>query len=362
MTRLLILGNPQFGYLNATYYYSRYLRHRFEITYIGWDHGWPKRSVDGVRVVYVSRAGPKPVRYTRFLLTILKHARQDFDLRYATFFPLCSLVRLLTGSSSSWVVDIRSASINPSAFNRFLRDSLIRCEAALFRNVVLLSAGVARRLRIERAHIVPLGADEISASEKTFADLRLLFVGTLYNRRLEDTIRGIKRYLESGADPKSVHYTIVGEGIVGEDQMLAELVAELGLGDNVTLTGRIPHDMLGPIFDDHNVGVSYIPITDYFDHQPVTKTFEYLRSGMPVVATRTSANVDVLRSNPDDGVLIDDNPESFCEGLRSMAERLPAMKSGEIRKRSLQYGWRSIIEDNLEPYLLGLVSENSDDS
>ena len=357
MTRLLILGNPQFGYLNATYYYSRYLRRRFEITYIGWDHNWPKRSVDGVRVVYVSRAGPKPVRYTRFLLTILKHARQDYDLRYATFFPLCSLVRLLTGSSRSWIVDVRSASINPSAFNRFLRDSLIRLEAALFRNVILLSEGVAERLRLERAHIVPLGADEISASDKTFADLRLLFVGTLYNRRLEDTIRGVKLYLESGADPSSIHYTIVGEGIVGEDEMLAELVNELGLDNNVTLTGRIPHDMLGPIFDEHNIGVSYIPITDYFDHQPVTKTFEYLRSGMPVLATRTSANVEVLSANPDDGVLIDDNPQSFCDGLVSMAEILPGMRSDEIRARSHQYGWQSIIEDNLEPYLLSLVAE-----
>jgi nucleoside-diphosphate-sugar epimerase len=76
--------------------------------------------------------------------------------------------------------------------------------------------------------------------------------------------------------------------------------------------GRVEHIY----FDIHNIGVSYIPMLKCFDNQPPTKTFEYLLSGMPVIATATNANKDII--NDVNGVLINDNSEEVYNGLTAI--------------------------------------------
>lgn len=38
----------------------------------------------------------------------------------------------------------------------------------------------------------------------------------------------------------------------------------------------------------------YVPITDYYEYQPPTKTFEYVLSGLLCLATATSSNKEVI--------------------------------------------------------------------
>lgn len=102
-----------------------------------------------------------------------------------------------------------------------------------------------------------------------------------------------------------------------------------------------------------NVGVSYIPQTAYYDHQPPTKTFEYLLAGMPVLATSTTENKKVI--NETNGILIQDNPDSFSKGLAILSDRLPSFDSLKIRKNSLAYSWQFIINEIMVPYLKKLI-------
>ena len=73
--------------------------------------------------------------------------------------------------------------------------------------------------------------------------------------------------------------------------------------ENVCTThGRIDYYKLKPFFDKCNVGVSYIPIRDYYQYQPPTKTFEYGLSGLVTIATETKSNQEVI--NNCNGILI----------------------------------------------------------
>jgi len=112
------------------------------------------------------------------------------------------------------------------------------------------------------------------------------------------------------------------------------------------------------ILSKHNVGVSYVPITPYFDVQPPTKTFEYLLAGMPVIATRTKENEKVI--NEYNGVLIDDTPEDFRNGLALLYERISANKftSSRIIESSESYTWERIVRNNFKLYIESLLSNH----
>jgi glycosyltransferase involved in cell wall biosynthesis len=96
-----------------------------------------------------------------------------------------------------------------------------------------------------------------------------------------------------------------------------------------------------------------VPITPYYDFQPVTKLYEYMLSGMPVIATNTHENRLVV--NDDNGVLINDTPEDFCNGLAKICENRNSYNSLDIRKTVESYTWENIVNTILKPYLLKLL-------
>ena len=93
-------------------------------------------------------------------------------------------------------------------------------------------------------------------------------------------------------------------------------------------------------YEESNIGVSYVPITSYYNYQPVTKTFEYLMSGLPVIATATYENKLII--NQSNGILIEDNPKSFCEGLIQMHQLLHNYDDISIKQEMKEYQWKNI--------------------
>jgi glycosyltransferase involved in cell wall biosynthesis len=149
-----------------------------------------------------------------------------------------------------------------------------------------------------------------------------------------------------------ISYTIIGDGPKNESDELKELIEKLNLKEFVTIIGKLLHCQLKEYFDRSNIGVSYIPLRTYFDKQPPTKTFEYLLSGMPVIATKTTANSKII--NPETGVLIGDRPIDFHEGLITLYRNRNHYDSQKIRKLNLKHTWENIVRNNLKVYLDGL--------
>ncbi|MDY0354983.1 MAG: glycosyltransferase [Sedimentisphaerales bacterium] len=347
---LLILNRTQFGYHLDTYHYAKFGAKRLRITYMGFDTGRPRLALNGVLVKYVRYKGPKCLRYVRLLVACVREVRRCRGAAFINYFPGCSVLRCF-GSRARMIVDIRTGSIHPKAPVRRWWNRLIRWESCWFRHVSVVSSGLAEHLGLcaGKVHILPLGAERMSIPAKRFDCLDLLYVGTLDGRRIEDTVIGLERFLCNGGRGVPLAYTIVGEGPKGQLDALRRLVRDRGLEGIVHLLGYVHRTRLNELFRRCSVGVAYVPINDIYDCQPVTKTFEYLFAGMPVIATATAENRKVVgRSN---GVLIQDTPGDFCRGLKEVYDRRHRFDSETIRRCCAESSWDRIVDLNFVPYI-----------
>jgi glycosyltransferase involved in cell wall biosynthesis len=349
MKKLIIINQSQFGHQTDTYYYCKYLKDDYDIIYICWDHGLPKIEMNGVRVVYVSRKGDIMVRTMRFLRQAIGQINDNRSIVVIKYFKGASLALRVLRPTHCFVLDIRTGSVHQNPINRMLHDARLKFETRFFKNVTVVSQSLAEKLNIShKAHILPQGADIISSANKNFGRLHLLYVGTLFNRNIEITIDGFKKFYDEAGSQAPISYTIIGTGPNSEEQALRKLVAQYGLEEIVNIIGAIPHPQLKPYFDAANIGVSYVPLTDYYDCQPVTKTFEYLLSGMPVIATRTTENKKVIEQK--NGVLVGETAEEFYFGLKKIFENRASINSEKIRTSSMDYTWEKIVQKNLKVY------------
>lgn len=353
--RLLLVSRNQFGYHTGMHKFAVGSRSHFDVSYLCWDYAKPL-VVDGqISVIYVSRRGTKISRYLRFLKCAIAEARNgSFDIIFFTYFPGASLVKLF-GQNRNWNFDIRTGPISTSRLRREFRRALLILEARFFENISVISSSLSQSLNLtdRNPHILPLGADIISASNKDWSEFRLLYVGTLELRNIHLTVRGLSRYIKAHPLHRIRGYTIIGTGAYQEEEFLRRLVNELDLADLVEIVGQLPHNKLAPYFDSHNVGISFVPITPYFDHQPPTKIYEYMLSGLAVLATNTSEIQKMVKNTP--AILSDDSAGGFSDALEKLHKQSERLDSEFLRNSALDNTWTNIVNHNLIPYIDSLL-------
>lgn len=350
MKNLIVINSNQFGYHIDTFYHCKYLKNDFRITIICRDHGLPKIKMDGVRIVYVPFGGNVFLRTFRFLVEVRRYIERSDDIIFIKYFKGVSLILRLLLPFNCMVLDIRTGAVFNRFWKRKLYDARLFFESLFFKNVTVISKGLSKKLNLtKKAHILPLGAEVISLNNKAFEKLHLIYVGTLYNRNIDVTIDGFKKFIdESGGEIMNIQYTIIGDGPNDEVDQLRQKVLNHNLSDCMTIAGRVPHADLKSWFDRANIGVSYVPITEYYDCQPATKTFEYLLSGMPIIATMTSENKSVIHS--ENGVLINDDANDFCRAIKEIYSKRQTFNSAQIRMDSAPYTWEKVVLNNLKVY------------
>ena len=351
--RILIINRVQFGYHMDTYYYCKYLMKHCDVTYLSFDVGKPKIHLDKINIHYVKYHGGKLQRFMRFIMACRKAMKQGYDVVFMVYFPGCSLLEVINPMTRC-VMDIRTGSIQKNRIRRFCANVLLKYEARCFQHVTIISDSLARLIGLnpKRYHVLPLGADPIDGPPKAFDSLNLLYIGTLNKRRMIDTVKGFEKYYREQGEWTSISYRLIGDSSNNELEELRKYVEEHQLAHLITLPGYIPRDQLNHVVNECNVGVSYVPKTKYFDVQPVTKTFEYLMGGMPVIATSTYEHTQVI--NDTNGVLIEDSAEAFYKGLLNIFEKRKEFNSIQIKKETLKYSWQGIVEGNLMTYLSSL--------
>lgn len=342
---LIFIGAKQFGYHTDAYKLARYLKESFDIIYICLDCNMEKIVIDGVDVRYVSGDGRSIVRLWRLIYFSLNVIRDyPFAFVFLIYFPLCSFVSIL--SRRKIVVDFRSGSVAALKLVRSLRDILSTVESRFFSRVSVISLGLAKTLHIQKKKmfILPLGSDIISSKPKLFDSPRLFYIGTFGNRNLHHVFLGLSMAIKEKPDLRAViSFDVVGFGYRGEERGLRKLVGDLGLQGIVRFHGRLSHDDAKMFFDKSNIGISYVPITDYYDHQPPTKTYEYILSGIPVIATATSENARLISSV--NGVLCQDTPDSFANALLICISKFPEYESEVIRATLSGATWENIASN-----------------
>ncbi len=348
MQKLLIISRGQFGYHTDIYKWCKYLRDEYAIEVITFK-GKPQIKMDGIKVHYVSNAGSRSIRGLRYVLTSLWHILFFKGIVLVCYFKECRILKW----SFPWrrmILDIRTLNVNSNEEIRKREDCLIKKATQLYDFITIISEGTREKINIpkEKSAILPLGADTVSTTNKSFDNIRMLYVGTLFNRDIHKTIIGLHLALKKNTSLK-IHYDIIGDSSGNVLIELKELVKKLNLEEYITLHGYIQHEELKPFLDKCNIGVSFVPVTEYYEHQPVTKTFEYIFSGLFTIATKTHCNKDVITDK--NGILIDDTPESFAESIEYIVLNTPNLDSNIIRNSLLEYKWENIVNKYLKPIL-----------
>ena len=190
------------------------------------------------------------------------------------------------------------------------------------------------------AYILPVGASSIPVVRYVKNKIELLYIGTFANRNIEDTIEGLGMFVRKNSSV-NISYTIIGDGSVSELESIKKNIKKYSLEKYVSLMGYVPHSELVNYYEKSSVGVSYVPITPYFNFQPSTKTFEYLMAGMPVIATGTYEHRQII--NDVNGIIIDDTPESFANAITQLHESITGYKEQKIRSSVAEYEWTKIV-------------------
>lgn len=348
--KILIINKAQFGYHTDYYKYCEYLRDEYNVTYLCFDSGHEKLVMEDVKVKYVSNKGSRTVRGVRFILQTLVNLFSFKGIVFIHYFEKCELLKRLF-PKKKMVLDIKTLNISPNLNIRQKYDNALKKATSYFDFVTIISEGLRNKLGLnhDKSAILPLGADVISTVDKDFGnEIKLLYVGTLNGRNIDQTILGLSLFLENNPEIKKITYDIIGDGDKSELSDLKVLIEQNNLNDIVRLHGRIPHFKLKPFFDSCNVGVSYVPITNYYNHQPPTKTYEYILSGLFCIATSTHSNKELITE--DNGILIEDNPEEFANALEFIHNN-KNFDSDKIRNTLLESTWKGIIDNILIPIL-----------
>lgn len=350
--RLLIINHEQFGYHTDTFQYCQYLRGEYEIIYLGFNVKREKIVLEGITNIYVMLDGNLIKRHFTFLKTCITLIKQEkIDLILLKHFYFCSILRVMF-PTNKFILDIRSSAIRTSPALRLFMNLLILFDSLFFDRVSIISESLRKKLGIseKKCFILPVGADIISKKNKNFQDsMKLLYVGTLSWRNIEQTIEGVYLFKKNKPTDFQIHYDIIGTGSDKEIKIIEDYINKYKLEGIVSYHGPIKYPDLQPFFDVCNVGVSYIPVTGYFNFQPPTKTFEYILSGMLCVATTTIENIKIITDQ--NGVLCNNDPQSFAQALNNVFENRNLWNSEIIRKSRLEYAWNLIINKSLRPQL-----------
>jgi glycosyltransferase involved in cell wall biosynthesis len=351
--KTIILATPnQYGYFTIYYNYAKYLGREYKVICICFDQGENKfEQKDNVNVIYLPLGGGKTsniIKYYREIYRVYKAEEESIIILKYYFFS--SLLNLFI-PRKDLILDIRTGYISEFKLKTFFFNSLIRIEALMFKRVIILSESLRERLslRLKKTYVIPLASESAGYTEKKFDEINLLYVGTLISRNIYQTIEGLSLFVNRKSHDLPIRYYIVGGGKPYDVTKLKQTIHHFDLDGIVHYVGPVYGESLIEYFRKCNIGVSYIPVIKDYDCQPATKTVEYMMSGMPVIATRTLENRKVI--NDWNGVLIDDNPNSFKDGLLRIISAKDSFDSHRINDLVKEYSFGYVIENKLKPLL-----------
>lgn len=342
--KLLIIDKHQFGYLTDAYKWCQYLSNDYDIEFITANVGNKIIDMPGIKVHYVSFKLPRILRAFIFITRALIKVYQFNGKIMIVYFPYCSILKRLC-PWKKMIVDVRTLSVSPNVSHRTIYNTQLIRDCYYFDKISAISNDIAEQIGLNNINILPLGSDIISTCPKKYTDgIRLLYVGTLRWRNIERTIEGLKIFINK-YPLINISYTIIGDGAPGDLNKLKQLAVALNVADRITFTGHIPLTDLKPYFDVSNIGISFIPITEYYNYQPPTKTYEYILSGLYCIATATVANKQLV--NVDNGCIIKDTAQGFADGIEKFINCCHNINEKRLRNTLSNFIWTNIVTKQL---------------
>jgi len=275
------------------------------------------------------------IRFIKKVISILKN--KDNDIIIIHFHRLAFLYPLFL-PNQKLVLRLYTTSVNKSQIKRITKDIWGRfiCK---FYNIFFIPTENDRKAfhlnKRKMSYVIPSPLEPISITKKEFKEIKLFYIGTLHNRNVEDTVKGLALFLKSNINNNIVSYDIVGKGHKEDEEKLISTIINNNLEDIVHYHGFLNDEEVIPFFDNCNIGVAYVPVTKYYTNVLVTKLFEYLQSGLAAIATKTNENKKIITDI--NGVIIEDSPEGFAKGLGKITMNLDKYSSEAIANTVKEY-------------------------
>lgn len=184
--------------------------------------------------------------------------------------------------------------------------SVVFAESPLIAQDIHAMSGV--RAVVMRMGVPSSFVKEFVLTEERLSDpVSVLSVGALRSKKGHDVL------IEAVAGLPGVHLRIAGEG--PERGALEAQILGLGLGDRVTLLGRVDPDLIVGLLDDSSVFCLASRVTSSGDRDGVPNVLiEAMARGIPTVATSVSGIPDLLG----DGCGVVVTPEDVAELRREI--------------------------------------------
>ena len=345
--QILIISRYQFGYHTDVYKWCCYLRNSYNVDIVTLNAKRPKKDIENINIHYVPRTKNRMLNGLFFVICSIWYMLRFKGIIWIHHFPGCSIFKKIF-PKKNFILDIRSLSVSQNKEYREQLNKKIKKDTETYDYVTVISEGVRKQLSLpeSKSSILPLGSEPFCDNVKEYNSLKLIYVGSLTNRNILETVKGLVLFTNKHPDI-DIKYDIIGDG--EDSKVINEFIVSENLLDKVRTYGFIHHSELKPFFEKCNVGVSYVPQTDYYDFQPPTKTFEYILSGLYTIATNTFANREIISDI--NGCLVDDNAESFAKGLEYVWSKRKEFKTEKIKESLSEYSWESIVEKYMIPIL-----------
>jgi glycosyltransferase involved in cell wall biosynthesis len=347
--KVLVVYPGRFGFHVVSYFLCKYGAQKHDFTYLGLAFAATaacETSTTPPGVTVKNHSCQSGLSGRREVLRLLREEVMagHYDVVFTAYIPGLSLLRRFFAKQDvKVIVDIRSGFLVKNGCKRFLLNRMLRYECRQFHHITINSNLLAKYLGFAEGEVteLPLGAEPVSVAPRDFTRLHLLYVGALSKRRVEVTVAGLRHYMNSRVHDDVAKYDIVGAGSPDEVQIIRTAIVANKLQEVVEMHGYVPRERIAHYLRNATVGVSFVPITPYYDLQPVTKTYEFLLAGLPVLATSTTQNKCLV--NEANGVLIEDTAESFSRGLAEISKKLPAFDPLAIQGAARRHSWESVI-------------------
>lgn len=349
MKKVLIVAPYQFGELSDCYYWAKYATlEGIKVTYIGYRYKnrvLRERKCEGVTVIGVPHVSNRLLLGFMFFWSIIWNMiRHNIKNVIICRFPHCEIVPRIFPKRNI-ILDVRTLSVNPDIEVRKREDAQLRNIKQNFKTCSVISTGVSERIGGTN-EILPLGAESFSLKAKDFSELKLFYIGGFTGRNLHVFLEGL--WLAKEKYGIEFQFDLVGGGTREVEAQLQEIVRSKNLR-NVRFHGFLNHDDAKHFFDECNVGVCFVPVTDYYQHQPPTKLYEYLLSGMATISTNTFSNEEAM--NVSNGIVIRDTVDDVCEGLYKLYQNRMIYNSQQIVADAQYCTWQNIVKK----YFLKLI-------
>lgn len=167
--------------------------------------------------------------------------------------------------------------------------------------------------------------------------INLFYLGNLDGSRgIDVAIRAIRRLRDGGRFGK---LSVIGDG--PSSQNLRDLVTQLGIDDQVSITGRLSFSEVKSILAQSHVGLIPHYVTEAWNTTIPNKLFDYMVYGLPVIVSDAEPTARIVRTEGCGEVFRDRDVEDLVRCIKALEDPLVRKDKGlrgqtAVRRR---YNW-----------------------